>query len=310
MKRPFLAAVLLLLGLPLGRTESSELESRLSPDTIFMNDGRVLHGLIVRNDAKVVTLQQRKGEVEIPKAYIRRIDDEPDSGVYFASIVDPNKLPPWRMIVQDLRSDDSIKFFRQIPATTVESGYFKNIPYLSFRINKRVEMNVYGNPEDPVGIEFGIYERGEKITNFKKIIRAYLAGVLQSREEIKALYKLDEKGGKTKVGRFIFEITPPTAPDSNGGWWLSIYEPGRLDQARVSDAEYKKITLPFNVVNNSSGELRRDRINSFDHFLSKTKDAWSGIIPDLRGFYRDSMGQLALITPEALKKKPHAPAAQ
>ena len=310
MKRPFLAATFLLLVLPFGRSESVSLESRLSPDSIFMNDGSVLHGLIVRNDAKMVTLQERMGEVEIPKAYIRRIDDQPDSGVYFASIVDPNKLPPWRMIVQDMRSDDSIKFFRQIPATTVESGYFKNIPYLSFRINKRVEMNVYGNPEDPVGIEFGIYERGEKITNFKKIIRAYLAGILQSREEIEALYKLDEKGGKAKVGKFIFEITPPTAPDSNGGWWLSIYEPGRLDRFRVSDAEYRKNTLPFDVVNHSSGELRRDRIHSFDHFLSNSMKAWSGMIPNLRGFYRDSMGQLALITPEALKKKPHAPAAR
>ena len=310
MKRPFLAAAVLLLVLPSGRTESDSLEKRLAPDTIFMNDGSVLHGLIVRNDEKMVTLQQRMGEVEIPKAYIRRIDDEPDSGVYFDAIVDPNKLPPWRMIVQDLRSDDSIKFFRQIPATTVETGVFKNIPYLSFRINKRVEMNVYGNPEDPVGIEFGIYERGEKITNFKKIIRAYLAGILQSREEIKALYKLDEKGGKTKVGRFFFEITPPTAPDSNGGWWLSIYEPERLDQFRVSDSEYRKNTLPFAAVNNSSGELRRDRINSFDHFLSSTMVAWAGMIPNLRGFYRDSMGQLALITPESMKKKTKASAAQ
>jgi prepilin-type N-terminal cleavage/methylation domain-containing protein len=167
-----------------------------------------------------------------------------------------------------------------------------------------------GNPEDPVGIEFGVYERGEKITNFKKIIRAYLAGILQSREEIKALYKLDEKGGKAKVGRFLFEITPPTAPDSNGGWWLSIYEPGRLDQFRVSDLEYRKNTLPFAAVNHSSGELRSDRINSFDHFLSSTMVAWAGMIPNLRGFYRDSMGQLALITPESMKKKTKAPPAQ
>lgn len=304
MKRPFLAAALLLLVLPFGRTESDSLERRLSPDTIYMNDGTEVHGLIVRNDAKVVAIQQQNGELEIQKAYIRRIDDEPDSEVYFATIVDPNRLPPWRMIVQDLRSDDSIKFFRQIPATTVESGDFKNIPYLSFRINKRVEMNVYGNPQDPVGIEFGVYERNpDEITKFKKIIRAYMAGILQSREEIAALYGLSEKGGKTKVGRFVFQITPPTVPDSNGGWWLSIFEPGRLDRSRVSDAEYRKSTLPFNAVNHSSGELRHDRISSFDKYLSKTMDAWAGVIPNLRGFYRDSMGQLALITPESMKKK-------
>jgi len=302
MKHPLLAALFLLSVLSSGRAEMDLLSKRLMPDTIFMNDGSQYHGLIIRNDAKSVTLQQRMGEVEIPKGSIRRIDDEPNEGVYFAEIVDPNSLPPWRMIVQDLRSDDSIKSFRQIPATTIDNGHLKNIPYLSFRINKRIEMNVYGNPEDPVCLEFGVYERGENITKFKKIIRAYLAGILQSRAEIAALYSLDEKGGKAKVGKFVFEITPPTAPDAYGGWWLSIYDESRLDRFRVSDQEYRKNTLPFNVVNHSSGALRHDRLNIFDHFLNDTMHAWAGMIPNLRGFYRDGAGQLKLDTVDLLKK--------
>lgn len=294
MKLPFLAAICLLLVLPAGRTEADMSAKRLAPDTVFMKDGRELHGLIIRNDARKVVLQQRMGEVEIPKTAIRRIDDEPDSGVYFADIVDPNKLPPWRMIVQDLRSDDSIRSFRQIPATTIDNGYLRFIPYLSFRINRRVEMNVYGDPEHPVCLEFGVYERGDNITRFKNIIRAYLAGILQSRAEIAALYGLDEKGGKTKVGKFIFEITPPTAPDAYGGWWISIYDPDRLDQSRVPESEYRKNTLPFDVVNHSSGALRHDRISTFDHFLSNKQDAWTGLMPNFRGFYRDGMGALKL----------------
>ncbi len=305
MKHPFLAVLVLFSVLSSGRAEMDLLAKRLAPDTVFMNDGSEIHGLIIRNDAKKVTLQQRMGEVEIPKSSIRRIDDEPDSGVFFAEIVDPNRLPPWRMIVQDLRSDDSIRSFRQIPATTIDNGYLRNIPYLSFRINKRVEMNVYGNPEDPVCLEFGIYERGEKITRFKKIIRAYLAGILQSRAEIAALYSLDEKGGKTKVGKFVFEVTPPTAPDAYGGWWLSIYDESRLDRFRVSDEEYRKNTLPFDVVNHSSGTLRHGRLGSFDHFLNNTMHAWHGMIPNLRGFHRDGMGELKLdLSSHAANRKP------
>jgi hypothetical protein len=302
MKHPFLIVLVFLSLVYTGWTEMDLLASRLMPDTIFMNDGTQYHGLIIRNDAKKVTLQQRMGEVEIPKSSIRRIDDEPNEGVYFAEIVDPNRLPPWRMIVQDLRSDDSIRSFRQIPATTIDNGYLKNIPYLSFRINKRVEMNVYGNPENPVCLEFGVYERGENITRFKKIIRAYLAGILQTRAEIAALYGLDEKGGKTKVGKFVFEVTPPTAPDAYGGWWLSIYDESRLDHFRVPDAEYRKNTLPFDVVNHSSGTLRHGRLGSFDHFLNDTMHAWQGMIPNLRGFYRDGAGELKLDTSTSVKK--------
>lgn len=308
MKHPFLVTVFLFSTLSLVWAEMDMKAKRLAPDTIFMNDGSEIHGLIIRNDAKKVVLQQRMGEVEIPKNSIRRIDDEPDSGVFFADVVDPDKLPPWRMIVQDLRTDDSIRTFRQIPATTIDNGYLRNIPYLSFRINKRVEMNVYGDPEHPVCLEFGVYERGEKIITFKKIIRAYLAGILQSRAEIAALYSLDEKGGKATAGKLIFEVTPPTAPDSYGGWWISIYDPSRLDQARIPEAEYRKNTLPFDAVNHNSGTLRSDRISTFDHFLSATQDAWNGVMPNLRGFYRDGMGALKLDTCTTGKKPKSSPA--
>ena len=304
MKHSFLLCIFLLLLVSSGRSEMDMDAKRLIPDTIFMNDGRVLHGLILRNDAQKVTLQQKMGEVEILKSGIRRIDDEPDLGVYFADIVDPGTLPPWRMIVQDLRTDDSIKSFRQIPATTIDNGYLKDIPYLSFRINERTEMNVYGDPNHPVCIEFGIYERGEKITQFKKIIRAYLAGILTNRKEVGALYSLDEKGGLIRVKNFIFKVTPPDAPDAYGGWWLAIYDPSRLEKARIPDAVYRKVTLPFDEVNNHLGRLRLDRIMSNDQFLAATRMNWNSTIPDLRGFYRNRVGDLELLVPSFMKKKP------
>jgi hypothetical protein len=304
MKHSFLLYLFLMMLTTIGHSEMDMTAERLNPDTIYMNDGHALHGLIIKNDVRQVILQQRMGEVEIPKLYIRRIDDQPDSGVFFADVVDPGKLPPWRMIVEEMRSDDSIRSFRQIPATTIDSGYLRNIPYLSFKINDRVEMNVYGNPEDPVCIEFGIYERGEKITQFKKIIRAYLAGIFDSRQEVAALYSLDEKGGQTRVGKLTFRVTPPSAPEAYGGWWISIYDAKRLEKFRVPDDIYKKNTLPFHVVNTSSGFLRKEKLSTFDQFLSGTMKDWKGMIPDLRGFYRDGMGKLNLDILSTSKKKP------
>lgn len=279
---------------------------RLMPDTVILNDGRELHGLIVRNDARVLALQQRMMEVEIPKNQIRRIIDQSDSLVYFADIADPGTLPPWRMIVQDFRLDDNIRSFREIPATTIDNGYLRNIPYLSFKINQRVEMNVYGNPEDPVCLEFGIYEKGEKITRFKKIIRAYLAGILTSRQEVEAIYSLPEKGGQIRAGKFTFRITPPDAPDAYGGWWISIYDAARLDKVRVPEDIYRKNTLPFDEVNTSSGVLRKEKLGRFDTFLSGTMKAWQGMIPGLRGFYRNGAGELNLDIPSMKPKQPVA----
>lgn len=294
------AAVFLLLMPPLGAIDLPN--GRLAPDTLILNDGSELHGLILKNDAKGVILQQRMGEVEIPKARIRRIMDEGDALVYFADIADPGKLPPWRMIVQDLRTDDNIRSFRQVPATTIDNGRLRNIPYLSFRVNNRTELNVYGNPEDPVCLEFGVYGKGLALERFKKVARAYLAGILTSREEISALYGISDRGGVRNVGKFTFAVTPQDAPDSYGGWWISIFDAKRLDSARVPDDEYRRKTLPFHVVNNSRGELRQDRHKHFEKFLSGTVQSWSEMIPDLRGFYRDSMGDLKLLTAKATDK--------
>ena len=292
MKRRFLPVLLAASTLGLHADGNG---TNPDPDTVYMNDGSPRHGLIVRNDPTEVVLQQKMGEVTIPKAYIRRID-EGTKDVYFADLVKPGKLPPWRMIVRDLRSDDSIRSFRQIPATTIELGEFARIPYLSFRINRRVEMNVYGNPEDPVVIEFGIYERkASEITRFKKITRTYLAGLLNSRREIAALYSLKDSGGKKTVGDLTFQVTPPDAPDSDGGWWISIYEKKRLEASRMDDVAYRKVTLPFGEVNHGNGLLREGKEASFDRFLHASMPSWSQMIPGLKGFYRDKMGDLKLL---------------
>jgi len=300
MKHFFLTC--LIVPLLLGGADSSLAsmnlsEKRLLPDTIVLNDGTQLHGLIIKNDAREIVLQERKGEQTISKSHIRRIEDQGHCQLYFADMIDPHKLPPWQMIVQDLRTDDNIRTFEQIPPTTIDDGYLKNVPYLSFRINKHVEMNVYGNPEDPSCLEFGVYKRGQKkITQFKKLIREYLVGTLQSRAEIAALYALKETGDERQVGSLRFRISPPTSPDAYGGWWIAVYDPKRLEKARVSEAEYAKVTLPFNEVNTSSGILREDRNMNHAKFLNDTMMTWSQMMPDLRGFYRDKAGDLKLLT--------------
>ena len=293
MKIKRLLLALMLVGISLHGEEMIKPKLDLYPDTLILNDGKVLHGLIVRNSISSVTLQQKMGEKEIPKSWIRRIDDKPDDGFYFADIINPGKLPPWRMVVQDFRYDDNIKSFREIPATAITIGYLKNIPYLSFRINKKVEMNVYGNPGNPVCLEFGIYEKHpEEIKKFKKIIRAYLAGILYSRAEVGALYALPETGGEITVGRVAFKVLPPTSPDAYQGWWLSVYRPDALKLARVSDAEYAKVTVPFDHVDLKTGDLRADARRK--QATLNTLSFWKldSLTPGLQGFYRDKMGAL------------------
>ncbi len=299
MKIKRILIALMLAGFSLHAEGMNKPKLDLYPDSLVMNDGTVLNGLIVRNDAEVVTLQQKMGEKDIPKSWIRRIIDNRHQQAYFAEIVNPGKLPPWRMVVQDFRSDDNIHTFREVSATAITIGYLRNIPYLSFRVNRKMEMNVYGNPENPVCLEFGLYEKNpEEITKFKKIIRAYLAGILYSRAEVGALYALPETGGDIQVGQIALKVLPPTSPDAYQGWWLSIYRPNALESARVSPAEYEKVTVPFDQVNLKTGDLRAGVLRKKGALSTHSVWMLNALMPDLQGFYRDKMGSLKpLFTP-------------
>jgi hypothetical protein len=132
-------------------------EGFAEPDSILLKDGSTQRGVIVKNTAEAVFLQQRYQISEFPKSAIVRIFDGVDVGMEFTEAEKKGDLPSWRVMVNDIRNNDAIKSLRQIPATLIDNGYLKNVPYLSFRINDYIEMNVYGNPDDPAAIEFGVY---------------------------------------------------------------------------------------------------------------------------------------------------------
>lgn len=274
----------------------SPLDQQTMPDRLEMNDGRTLQGLILKNTAKSVLFQTGKEELLVPKDQIRRIHDEIDGEIVFADIAGKGRLPSWRAMVADLRNHDSIHSLQQIPATTVESGLFKNIPYLSFRVNEQSEFNVYGDPHNPVAIEFGMYGRQRKDPRQRQIVREFLAGHLHAREEIVTLYDLRLTGDDRRAGHLAFKVTPPDQADAYGGWWISVYDPKRMEKARVSDAQYAAVTLPFDQVNNRDGSLRASTLEAQENWLESTMRNLTGRAPQIRGFYRDKEGVFRLIS--------------
>lgn len=268
---------------------------RITPDSVEMKDGRSIHGLILKNNAETILLQTAKSEIEIPRSEIRRIRDNPDPEIAYTTITKSGDLPAWRAMVLDMREHDSIHSFQQIPATAIDVGVFKNIPYLSFRINEQLEFNVYGDPNKPMGIEFGMYGRKKNSTKYRQIIREFLAGHLNSRKEIAALYSLSFQGGKKQIGPLIFEITPPDEVGAYGGWWVSVYNPQRAEAARVNDEKYASVTRPFDFVSNRNGILRQKNLKKEENWLASSVKKLTGATPKIRGFYRDKQGVLRLI---------------
>lgn len=275
---------------------SSADESFRAPDSIVLKDGRTVHGLIIKNSVDSVLIQQEFGEKTYPKSEIVRIRDEADLGVAFTDINRKGDLPSWRVIANDLRTHDTIKSLVEIPATAIGVGDFRNVPYLSFRVNDDIELNIYGDPNHPAGVELGIYGRRKNDRELQHALRSYVAGFLTTRAELAALYSLDIRKGIAKAGDIVFETTPHTARDAYGAWWISLYNTKSLDAARLSDAAYAKLTrLPHDVVD-AHGRVIAGDWSKTELANSERLEQLGGEAPILaRGFYRDSNGDFRLL---------------
>lgn len=297
ISRPTLVAVFSFAAvLPL----SAQQDGFRAPDSIVLKNGHVVHGLIIKNSKDSVLIQERYAENIYPKSEIVRIRDEADIGPLYTDIHRHGELPPWRVIANDLRTHDEIRSLVEIPATLIDNGEFRNVPYKSFRINNNIELNIYGDPENPAGVELGIYGPRLHSTKLRKSLRAYLAGYLTSRDEVAALYSLNLNGGVRDVGDLTLEITPHNAPDAYGAWWISLYSKEALNDARLSDAEYDKLVRPFREVVGRRGRVIAngwtDDQTSLSNKLQNLGDSAKVL---LRGFYRDKKGDFHLIADKA-----------
>jgi len=272
-------------------------DSFKAPDSLQLKDGRNVCGLIVKNTVHEVVLQEEFGESTYQKKDIVRIRDEADIDVLFTDVHRKGDLPSWRVIANDLRTHDTIKSLIEVPATAIDNGPFKNVPYKSFRVNKMVELNIYGDPNDPAGIEFGIYGGRSSDEELRKVIRAYLAGFLTTRAELAALYAIPLEGGKQAAGDITVQITPKTAPDAYGAWWISLYNKKDLAAVRLSDAAYAKLTKPVDEVVGKNGEIIAKGWARSDFALADhSRILATGDRRQLRGFYRDEKGEFRLLT--------------
>jgi hypothetical protein len=268
----------------------------ITSDEIFLVDGSVLRGLIVHQDAKGVTLQKPFSEVTIPSVDILRIHDVEDDETAYVKITKPGQLPPWRVLANDMRNKDRITSFFKIPATAIEDGLLKNVPYSSFLANRMFELNIYGDPEDPAALELGVYGVMKYSRRAREFIRSFFASYLSDVEEIRALYDLDFRGDKETVGPIVMEVTPPGAPDSLGAWWITLYNPEKLDAVRLSDEEYEALTHPIDEVRQRRKRIGRDEWRPNDlRMANRSKAAGEDGRVFLRGFYRDKNGRFQLV---------------
>jgi hypothetical protein len=134
----------------------------------------------------------------------------------------------------------------------IDKGVLKNVPYTSYRSGD-YELNVYGDPDAPACFEIGITGQLLKSPEAKRNCYEIVSAILNDAASVAFLRTLNPEGDKKGRNGITFEITPPTAEDAYGGWWISLYSEPLLERSRASAEELKKITITHKEVK-SAGE--------------------------------------------------------
>lgn len=210
------------------------------PDLVLLRDGQKIYATVISEAGPEVVLGQRTGTFSLRKKDVKEIQRgaAPDRKVGIAT---SSQLPSLSSTFATISRQPWAKDLRPVPATVIDVGVLRNIPYISHKAGK-IEFNVYGDPDHPAGVEVGIYGANPS-RETREELRAFMASlVIEPGASVVRTLSLDI--AKQEQGGLTFEVAPPTAVDSYGGWWISVYDLAALEKARASEWEMNAISAP------------------------------------------------------------------
>jgi hypothetical protein len=223
----------------------SNWHSLIAEDVVELTNGTKLNGTILQEDDRRILLKINYGTVGFSRSQIKSITKVSDPEPLPPVAAKPDQLPSWSTIVTPLSKLPWARDLTQIPATVIDVGVMKNVPYISFRCSRDYEINIYGDLDSPVCIEVGIYRTLlDDPTAKQNCIDLLKNHVLRNALDRAIISGLDRSGDVATHGKKTVEITPPTAADAYGGWWVAVYFLDAVDAIRAKESDLAVITVP------------------------------------------------------------------
>lgn len=214
----------------------------LKADVVILQNGVVLNGKVLQQDASGILLELESGTYRYPSAAIKELKREPATGS--PATGDNQVLPDWATVVSRLADTGWAPAIQQVPAMVITYGNFKNVPYVSFRCAYGgYAINIYGDLDHPAAVQAGALNQLKDNSVARSNCVSFICSVLGN-EEAKKLVRglnLDQKDLQSAAG-LTAEILVPGDMGSYGGWWVSVYNPTALAAERASDAEILALT--------------------------------------------------------------------
>ncbi len=209
-------------------------------DTLVLSNDSTVSGTVIQTNGDDVLLLTGYAAYNFSRTNIKAIKTGPVEAAEFSNT---NRLPDFEHTILFLSRQPWATNLSPIPATVIDNGILRNVPYTSFRCGEDYEVNVYGDLDHPAGIEIGVYRKLLEDSSAKNNCVKFIGNLLSQSADKEIVQELDLKKDLKTRDELTFEITPPTAEDAYKGWWISVYSEQKLNLARASGEELQQITV-------------------------------------------------------------------
>lgn len=204
-------------------------------DIITTTNGNRIEGTIIDESADAYQLQTQFSTMTLPKSMVKSVER--------TAAASSSRIPPLSKIVAAVKAQRWARSLEQIPATVIDNGVMKDVPYQSYVIGTDCEVNIYGDPENPCAVEIGLYRKMLTDVGGRQNCIDLIAGILPDRTDSAILKALVRAGDKATRRDVTIEFTPENAPDAYGAWWVSIYNEFELEKSRATPAELADLAV-------------------------------------------------------------------
>lgn len=218
----------------------------LRADVVKMTSGNEVECVVLQENPQSVVVRIGYGTMSLPRTAIASVRKSALIRSAVAPTTVPTKgqrVPPWNNIISAMVKEKWATDIQPIPATVIDVGVMKNVPYQSYRCGLDYEINIYGDPDHPAAIELGVYRSLLTSADAKRNCVEFIASILGDKVDAAIARALDRTKDLATRNELTIEITPPNAPDAYGGWWISVYSEKDLDSARATEAELDQIAV-------------------------------------------------------------------
>lgn len=216
----------------------------LKADVVVLQNGSVITGHVLQQDGNGVLLQMDSGTYRFPLSSVSDVKKEATAAPHVSN--NGKRIPDWAQIVSLLANTGWSQGLKQVPAAMIETGVWKNVPYVSFRCRSDgYEVNIFGDLNNPAAVQIGAMSYLSQSAEAKSNCVNFICSVLSSADARKMVRSLNWNQKDTKKNEgMTFETILPGEWGSYGGWWVSVYNDSALANAQASENELLAITQP------------------------------------------------------------------